>query len=69
MEIYYSTIQQQIRRIIGKAQIERLCVIRAKRQLFCIVRLNGKKIRVIIDLGAIGNFIDPTTVIKKKFTI
>jgi hypothetical protein len=29
------------------------------RQLFLIVQLNGRTLRVLIDLGAIGNFIHP----------
>ena len=35
-------------------------------QLFCIVTLNGKKLRAMIDSGATGNFISPAAVIQNN---
>lgn len=61
INIYQSAIRKRIEEITGKERQERLYTteVQAARQLFCIARIEEQTIKVMIDSGASGNFIDP----------
>jgi hypothetical protein len=46
-----------------------LCVVGRGRQLFLIVQLNGRTLRVLIDSGVTGNFIHPKVTAEQGFSI
>ena len=46
---------------------KKLCAAGRGRQLFLTVQLNGRTLRVLIDLGATGNFIHPKVTAEQGF--
>jgi hypothetical protein len=58
---YSTAIQQYIKTVTGKIQYKYLCTTGIGYQLVVNTRINNTILRVIIDSGAIGSFIKPTT--------
>ena len=65
---YREAMRQRIKMITGRSYDGQLCAAAQGNQLFCVVKLEGKHIRALIDSGATGNFLDPRVVAENEYT-